>query len=54
MESLQNRHAPASRCFGCGPASEKGLRIESFVAHSGEEVVAVVVAREGHPAFHRW
>ncbi|HYV41229.1 MAG TPA: hypothetical protein VEO02_05525 [Thermoanaerobaculia bacterium] len=54
MESLQDLYAPANRCFGCGPANEKGLRIKSFVADSGEEVVAVVAAREGHPAFHRW
>ena len=28
-ESLQARYSPASRCFGCGPANELGLRIES-------------------------
>ena len=27
--SLQRRYAPASRCFGCGPANPDGLRIES-------------------------
>ncbi len=27
--SLQRRYSPASRCFGCGPANEHGLRIES-------------------------
>jgi acyl-coenzyme A thioesterase PaaI-like protein len=37
MESLQDRYAPSNRCFGCGPANEKGLRIKSYV--SGEEVV---------------
>jgi acyl-coenzyme A thioesterase PaaI-like protein len=26
---LQRRFSPASRCFGCGPANEQGLRIES-------------------------
>ena len=26
--SLQDRYAPHSRCFGCGPANERGLRIE--------------------------
>ena len=31
-ESLQSRFAPASRCFGCGPANEQGLRIESHEA----------------------
>jgi hypothetical protein len=51
MEGLQDRYAPASPCFGCGPANEKGSRIQTFVADSGEEVV---VAKESHPAFHRW
>ncbi len=27
--SLQRRFSPDSRCFGCGPANEHGLRIES-------------------------
>src|ERR1041385_1765275 len=27
--SLQERYAPKGRCFGCGPANEQGLRIES-------------------------
>ena len=29
---LQSRYSPASRCFGCGPANEQGLRIESHEA----------------------
>ena len=33
--SLQSHYSPASRCFGCGPANEQGLRIES---HEAEEV----------------
>lgn len=28
--SLQERFFPEGRCFGCGPANEKGLRIRSF------------------------
>jgi acyl-coenzyme A thioesterase PaaI-like protein len=28
-EGLQRRYSPTSRCFGCGPANEHGLRIES-------------------------
>jgi acyl-coenzyme A thioesterase PaaI-like protein len=28
--SVQERYAPHNRCFGCGPANEKGLRIRSF------------------------
>ena len=33
-DSLQRQYAPASRCFGCGPANAEGLRIES---HEGAE-----------------
>ena len=29
--SLQDRFAPANRCFGCGPANEKGLRLTTSV-----------------------
>jgi acyl-coenzyme A thioesterase PaaI-like protein len=29
--SLQERYAPASICFGCGPANPDGLHIRSFV-----------------------
>ena len=29
---LQQRYSPDSRCFGCGPANEQGLRIESHEA----------------------
>lgn len=36
--SLQERYAPRSVCFGCGPANAEGLRIRSFPA--GDEVVA--------------
>ena len=28
--SLQERFAPQNRCFGCGSANERGLRIRSF------------------------
>lgn len=35
MQSLQERFAPNNRCFGCGPANEKGLRIRSFEAQDG-------------------
>ncbi len=37
-ESLQDKYAPANRCFGCGPANEKGLRIKSRV--EGDACVA--------------
>jgi acyl-coenzyme A thioesterase PaaI-like protein len=32
MKSIQETYAPTNRCFGCGPANEKGLRIRSFFA----------------------
>ena len=31
MKSLQDTYAPENKCFGCGPANEKGLRIKSMV-----------------------
>ena len=49
MKSLQDTYAPQNRCFGCGPANEKGLRIKSFVA--GEEVVAEWQPEPHHLAF---
>jgi acyl-coenzyme A thioesterase PaaI-like protein len=30
--SLQERYAPRSVCFGCGPANEQGLHVRSFPA----------------------
>lgn len=47
--SLQDRFAPANKCFGCGPANERGLRIKSMV--HGEEVVAVWTPEAHHEAF---
>ena len=47
--SLQLRYAPASRCFGCGPANEHGLRLESRV--EGDELVAEWSAAAHHEAF---
>ena len=49
MESLQDRYAPANRCFGCGPANPKGLRIKSFV--SDGELVARWSPAPHHEAF---
>lgn len=34
--SIQERHAPRNRCFGCGPANERGLRIRSFPVADSE------------------
>jgi len=47
-ESLQERYAPHTRCFGCGPANEKGLRIRSRVC--GDEVVAEWTPQAHHEA----
>ncbi len=47
--SLQDRYAPANRCFGCGPANERGLRMKSYV--EGEEVVAEWTPERHHEAF---
>jgi len=49
MESLQERFSPASICFGCGPANDKGLHINSF--QQGDEVVAEWRAEPHHQAF---
>jgi uncharacterized protein (TIGR00369 family) len=50
QQSLQQRYAPVGRCFGCGPANELGLRIQSFEAADGT-VVATWQARPEHEAF---
>ena len=47
--SLQERYAPTSICYGCGPANEHGLRIRS-IAH-GDEVVADWTPAKHHEAF---
>ena len=47
--SLQERYAPDSICFGCGPANDKGLRIRSFL--DGGEVVLDWTPRPEHQAF---
>lgn len=49
MPSLQDQYAPVSRCFGCGPLNEKGLRLKSHV--EGDEVVAEFTPEEHHEAF---
>ena len=48
-QSLQERYAPRMKCFGCGPANERGLRIRSFAR--GEEVVCEWRAEPHHEAF---
>lgn len=50
--SLQEHYAPTSRCFGCGPANEKGLRIRILpAAAESDEVVCTWLAEEHHEAF---
>jgi len=49
MTALQDQFAPENRCFGCGPANEKGLRIKSHV--EGDEIVCRFRAEPHHLAF---
>ena len=35
---VQRQYAPSSICFGCGPANEKGLRIDSHRCENGLEL----------------
>ncbi|MDP8904302.1 MAG: PaaI family thioesterase [Chloroflexota bacterium] len=48
--SLQERYAPRSICFGCGPANAGGLHIRSFPGE-GDEVVAEWTPDTQHQAF---
>ena len=48
-ESLQERFAPHNRCFGCGPANPKGLRVRSIP--DGDLVRATWTAEPHHEAF---
>jgi len=48
-QSLQDRYAPDTKCFGCGPANASGLRIKSRV--DGDEVVMEWTPSEHHEAF---
>jgi acyl-coenzyme A thioesterase PaaI-like protein len=49
-KSLQDRFAPTTVCFGCGPANPKGLHIKSFPGE-GEEVVCAFTPEKHHEAF---
>ena len=46
---VQRRYAPKSICFGCGPANEKGLRIDSKRSENGLELW--FTPSEEHQAF---
>ena len=37
-EGVQRQYAPNSICFGCGPANEKGLQIDSYRTDRGLEL----------------
>jgi len=46
---LQNKYAPKSICFGCGPANDHGLKIQSIP--DGDNVYAVFQPQSHHHAF---
>jgi acyl-coenzyme A thioesterase PaaI-like protein len=48
-KSLQETYAPNNKCFGCGPANAKGLRIRSFA--EGDRVVLQWQPQPHHEAF---
>lgn len=47
-QSLQEKYAPASICFGCGPANTKGLRIRSMPAADGSDGLVCEWTPEPH------
>lgn len=49
-QSLQERYAPKSICFGCGPANDKGLKIRS-IAINESEATCSWVPEKFHEAF---
>ena len=50
MDCLQEKYAPHSACFGCGPSNLKGLRIRSIPA----EPEAQWAAGKQSPTFAEW
>lgn len=48
---LQERLAPNSVCFGCGPANAEGLHVRSFRAADGSGLVATWQPATRHEAF---
>jgi uncharacterized protein (TIGR00369 family) len=48
-KSLQETLAPKNTCFGCGPANDKGLRIQSF--EEGDALVCDFTPEPHHQAF---
>ena len=50
-ESLQTKYSPKSICFGCGPANESGLKIQSIPDDESGVVRADWRAKPYHEAF---
>ena len=48
-KAVQDRYAPNSICFGCGPANNNGLRIKSYRIDNGLEME--FESEEKHQAF---
>jgi acyl-coenzyme A thioesterase PaaI-like protein len=48
-DSLQDRYAPNTRCFGCGPSNPNGLRIKSSII--GDEGVCEFWPEAHHESF---
>ena len=48
-KAVQDRYAPNSICFGCGPANKEGLQIKSYRAGDGLEMEFECEAK--HQAF---
>jgi acyl-coenzyme A thioesterase PaaI-like protein len=49
-KSVQESYAPENRCFGCGPANDKGLHLRSFEDGSGG-LAAKFTPEKHHEAF---
>lgn len=49
MFSLQDKYAPTSICYGCGPANQQGLHIKSVV--DDDQVIAHWHPQPHHNAF---
>jgi hypothetical protein len=52
VKSLQDKYAPNSVCFGCGPKNRRGLRLKSMP--SGDSVLSNWEPRAEHVAFGRF
>ncbi|MGH2628077.1 MAG: PaaI family thioesterase [Anaerolineales bacterium] len=48
-KSLQEKYAPHSTCYGCGPANGRGFRVRSFPRR--DEVIAEWTPQPHHEAF---